>query len=91
MVQLAQAQEITVLMIGVRMPPNFGAAYNRRFQQIFEQVVTDTGIHYLPRFLEGVAASDPLLMQSDGIHPTAKAQPLLADKVTAAMGEILER
>ena len=91
MVQLAQAENMTVLMIGVRMPPNFGAAYNRRFQQIFDQVVADTGIHYLPRFLEGVAASDPSLMQSDGIHPTAKAQPLLADKVTAAMLPILSR
>ena len=91
MVALAEAEQITVLMIGVRMPPNFGAAYNRRFQQIFEQVVADTGIDFLPRFLEGVAASDPSLMQSDGIHPTAKAQPMLADKVTVAMDKILKR
>jgi acyl-CoA thioesterase-1 len=89
MVRLAQAQGVTVLMIGVRMPPNFGAAYNQRFQQIFEQVVADTGIHYLPRFLEGIAASDPALMQADGIHPTALAQPLLAQKVTSVMMEIL--
>jgi len=89
MVRLAQSQQVTVLMIGVRMPPNFGAAYNQRFQQIFEQVVADTGIHYLPRFLEGIAASDPALMQSDGIHPTALAQPLLAQKVTTVMTEIL--
>jgi acyl-CoA thioesterase I len=89
MVRLAQAQQITVLMIGVRMPPNFGAAYNQRFQQIFERVVADTDIYYLPRFLEGVAASDPALMQADGIHPTAPAQPLLAQKVTSAMLEIL--
>jgi acyl-CoA thioesterase-1 len=89
MVRLAQAQQITVLMIGVRMPPNFGAAYNQRFQQIFERVVAATDIHYLPRFLEGVAASDPALMQADGIHPTALAQPLLAQKVTSVMAEIL--
>ena len=89
MVRLAQAQQVTVLMIGVRMPPNFGAAYNQRFQQIFEQVVADTGIHYLPHFLEGVAASDPALMQADGIHPTELAQPLLAQKVTSVMSEIL--
>jgi acyl-CoA thioesterase-1 len=88
MVRLAQQQKITVLLIGVRMPPNFGAAYNARFQQIFETVSAETGIHYLPRFLEGVAASDPALMQTDGIHPTALAQPLLAQKVTSAMVEI---
>jgi len=89
MVRLAEQQNIIVLMIGVRMPPNFGAAYNARFQQIFETVAAESGIHYLPRFLEGVAASDPALMQADGIHPSALAQPILAAKVTSAMAEIL--
>ena len=78
MVRLAQQQKITVLLIGVRMPPNFGAAYNARFQQIFDRVTAEFDIHYLARFLEGVAASDPALMQADGIHPTAMAQPILA-------------
>ena len=89
MVELAKARGIEVLLIGVRMPPNFGAAYNSRFQQIFDEVVAEYDIHYLPRFLEGVAASDPALMQSDGIHPTEQAQPLLAQKVTSAMEQIL--
>ena len=89
MVQLAEAQGVTVLLIGVRMPPNFGAAYNARFQQIFEKIATEFALHYLPKFLDGVAASDPALMQEDGIHPTAIAQPLLAQKVTSRMIEIL--
>jgi len=90
MVQLAQASEIGVLLIGVRMPPNFGAAYNARFQQVFENIAAELEIHYLPRFLDGVAASDPALMQADGIHPTAIAQPLLAQKVEKRMLEILK-
>lgn len=89
MVELAQARQITVLLIGVRMPPNFGFAYNQRFQQVFESVADDYSIHYLPRFLEGVAAGNPALMQADGIHPTAAAQPILADKVSERMTEIL--
>jgi len=89
MVRLAEQQGVTVLLIGVRMPPNFGAAYNARFQQIYETVSAETGIHYLPRFLEGIAASDPALMQADGIHPTALAQPILAQKVASAMAGIL--
>ena len=89
MVRLAQQQKITVLLIGVRMPPNFGATYNARFQQIFDRVTAEFDIHYLARFLEGVAASDPALMQADGIHPTAMAQPILARKVTSAMVAIL--
>jgi len=90
MVRQADAQSVTVLLIGVRMPPNFGAAYNARFQQIFDTVNAEFDIHLLPRFLEGVAASDPALMQEDGIHPTALAQPILAQKVTSAMAEIFK-
>jgi acyl-CoA thioesterase-1 len=89
MVVLAEARGITVLLIGVRMPPNFGAAYNARFQQVFEKVADEFTIHYLPRFLEGVAASDAALMQADGIHPTVVAQPLLAQKVEQQMRQIL--
>ena len=89
MVRLAQQQKITVLLIGVRMPPNFGATYNARFQQIFDRVTAEFDNHYLARFLEGVAASDPALMQADGIHPSAMAQPILARKVTSAMVAIL--
>jgi acyl-CoA thioesterase-1 len=90
MVRQAEAQRVTVLLIGVRMPPNFGAAYNARFQQIFDKVNAEFDIHYLPRFLEGVAASDPALMQEDSIHPTALAQPILAQKVTSVMTVILK-
>ncbi|MBT8434210.1 MAG: arylesterase [Gammaproteobacteria bacterium] len=91
MVQLAEARSITVLLIGVRMPPNFGAAYNTRFQEIFESTATEYEIHYLAKFLDGIAASDPAFMQADGIHPTAIAQPLLAQKVETKMIEILNR
>ncbi len=91
MITLALARQIRVLLVGVRMPPNFGAAYNQRFQQIFEQVAAEFPIDYLPRFLEGVAASDPALMQADGIHPTALAQPLMAEKIERRMREILSR
>lgn len=81
MIKLALGQNIKVLMIGVRLPPNLGPVYNQRFQQIYQQLADERKISYLPRFLEGVAASKPEYMQSDGIHPTAIAQPILADKV----------
>jgi len=89
MVRLAEERGIEVLLIGVRMPPNFGAAYNAGFQQVFESVAEEFDLHYLPRFLEGVAASEPDLMQEDGIHPTALAQPILARKVEDRMTQIL--
>ena len=91
MINMAQKQNVVVLLIGVRLPPNLGAAYNQRFQNIFESVSTRNDIYYLPRFLEGVAASDNGLMQQDGIHPTALAQPILADKVSNAMLTLLKQ
>ena len=90
MVGQALNRNISVLLIGVRMPPNLGPVYNRRFQQIFESVSAKHNISYLPKFLDGVAASDARLMQADGIHPTAQAQPILADKVYNAIVRILE-
>ena len=85
MISMAKQQDISVLLIGVRLPPNLGAVYNQRFQKIFDSVSTQQDVYYLPKFLEGVAASDAGLMQNDGIHPTAKAQPILADKVSSAL------
>ena len=89
MISLADKQSIAVMLIGVRLPPNLGVAYNQRFQQIYDSVATQNDIHYLPRFLEGVAASSADLMQSDGIHPTAEAQPILAKKVQLALMAML--
>jgi len=91
MIQQARSSGARVLLIGVRLPPNLGPAYNRRFQKIYEDLTTTTGVAYLPRFLEGIAASDPGLMQPDGIHPTARAQPKLAARVRKALEPLLDR
>lgn len=81
MVQMARQRDIPTMLVGVRLPPNLGPVYNQRFQRIFEAVTDRHEVVYLPRFLEGVAASDPTYMQADGIHPTATAQPILAERV----------
>ena len=91
MVKLGLENDITVLLVGVDLPPNLGPAYNRRFQQIFQSIVDQYPVHYLPHFLQGVAAAEPHLMQSDGIHPTAEAQPILAEKVLDAVLQMLEQ
>ena len=89
MLAMAERNNVATMVIGVRMPPNLGAAYNQQFQAIFETVTSNSQAYYLPRFLEGVAASDPALMQSDGIHPSALAQPILAQKVWNALQQML--
>jgi acyl-CoA thioesterase-1 len=89
MLSMANEQNIATMMIGVRMPPNLGAAYNQRFQAVYENVASQNDTYYLPKFLKGIAVSDPALMQSDGIHPTALAQPVLAEKIFNALIEML--
>jgi acyl-CoA thioesterase-1 len=89
MLSMANEQDVATMMIGVRMPPNLGAAYNQQFQAVYATVASQNETYYLPKFLEGVAASDPALMQNDGIHPTALAQPALAKKIFNALIEML--
>ena len=81
MIELAQARDIEVLLIGVRLPPNLGPVYSRLFQNMYDSLDASNEIEYLPRFLAGIAADQADYMQADGIHPTARAQPLLAEKV----------
>ena len=75
MLTMAKEKNVATMMIGVRMPPNLGVVYNQKFQAIYETVASQNDTYYLPKFLQDVAASDPALMQRDGIHPTAVAQP----------------
>lgn len=67
-----------VVLLGMKIPPNYGAAYRRLFDDVFRHVAKDTGVGFVPFLLEGVGGH-PDLMQSDGIHPDAKAQGRLLD------------
>lgn len=81
MIEIAIRQNIKVMLIGIRLPPNLGPVYIRRFVQIYQQLADRFPVIYLPNFLQGIAADKPEYMQPDGIHPTALAQPLLAERV----------
>jgi acyl-CoA thioesterase-1 len=87
-VRLAQESGARILLIGIRLPPNYGAAFYERFQAIFPEVAADTGVVLVPRLLEGVA-EDRDLMQPDGLHPVAEAQPLILDNVWPVLASLL--
>jgi len=80
MALLAKQSGASVIIAGVRLPPNYGPVYLQRFQRIFKQAAAAAQVDYRPRFLEGVAEK-PEWMQEDGIHPRSEAQAFLADKV----------
>ena len=89
LVEQVQATDAQVVLIGVRLPPNYGPAYTERFQRLFANVAERTGIDLVPRLLAGVA-DDLALMQADGLHPTAEAQPLVLDNVWPALEPLLK-
>lgn len=80
MIRLGREAGSRVLLAGVRLPPNYGAAYTEGFQAVFRAVAQAEGVPLIPRLLAGVA-EDRGLMQPDGLHPTAAAQPRILDNV----------
>lgn len=88
-VHMAKRRGIRVLLIGVRLPPNYGAVFTKRFQALFHEVAQSTAIPLVPKLLAGVA-EDWDLMQADGIHPTAAAQPRLLANVWPKLKPLLQ-
>ncbi len=78
MIALAEGAGTQVALLGMLMPPNLGAAYVRLFEQAMAGVAEDESVLFQAFFLKGVADQRALL-QVDGLHPTAAAQPLLLD------------
>ena len=80
MVQQSQASGARVLLAGIKLPPNYGAAYIERFESIYSDLASEHGTLLVPFIMEGVVF-EPGMMQDDGIHPSAEAQPALLDNV----------
>ncbi len=89
MVTTSRDKGALVLLAGMQIPPNYGRRYVEAFHQIFHDLADDHGVALVPFLLDGVA-TDPGLMQRDGIHPTAAAQPLLLDNLWPTLETMLE-
>ena len=74
----SKAADAAVILLGIRIPTNYGARYTRAFEAVFREVAAQTETPWIEFFIEGVALN-PDLMQDDGIHPNAEAQPILLD------------
>ena len=79
-----------VLVVGMRLPPNYGPRYGGEFQRIFEEVARRRGATLMPFFLDGVAAV-PRLNQPDGIHPTADGYRVVVDRLWPYLRPLLAR
>ena len=76
LIQQSQKANATVVVLGMKMPPNYGTAYSKAFESNYKVVSQQYKVKLLPFFLEGVAGNKSL-MQKDLVHPNAKAQSIL--------------
>lgn len=87
-IQGARASGARVLLLGMQLPPNYGARYNALFSQVYADVAGAAQVPLLGFFLDGVGGV-PALMQGDGIHPNAAAQPRLLDNLWPQLKPLL--
>jgi acyl-CoA thioesterase-1 len=74
----SKASGAAVVLLGIRIPSNYGPRYTRAFESVFRETAEALDIPWIEFFMEGIALNDNL-MQADGIHPNAAAQPKLLD------------
>jgi len=89
MIKAAQSAGAQVLLVGIHLPPNYGPEFTRQFHAIYSELARAHDTALVPFLLEGVALA-PGLMQPDGIHPRASAQPRLLDNVWPHLEPLLK-
>jgi acyl-CoA thioesterase-1 len=90
MVDLASAAGAKVVLLGMRIPPNYGPDYTEQFRSSYSDLARDKKLPLVPFLLNDIALV-PELMQADGIHPNELGQPRLLDNVWPALKPLLHR
>jgi len=90
MIDASKAAGAKVLLLGMKIPPNYGPRYADEFERMFGELARKNRIAFEPFFLEKIALVEDM-MQDDGIHPTAKAQAPMLDALWPALKPLLKR
>lgn len=88
MIQMSQQTGAEVILAGIQIPPNYGPRYTGPFYAQYEELANQYDLVLIPFLLDGIA-EQPALMQDDGIHPTAEAQPMIVDIVWPVLQDLL--
>lgn len=88
MIEQSQDACARVLLTGIQLPPNYGQAYTDRFRDMYTELASAHGTLLVPFLMDGVALNAEL-MQADGVHPNANAQPVMLDHVWDALAPVL--
>lgn len=77
-IETSQGSGAEVVLLGIRIPPNYGPRYTRAFENVYRELADELDVPWIEFFMESVALNEDL-MQNDGIHPNATAQGVLLD------------
>jgi len=89
LIRLSESSGAKVLLLGVRIPPNYGSAYAEPFYRQYQSLSEEHGVDLIPFFLEG-AAGNPELMMDDGKHPNAEGQKKVFANVLPSVEILLQ-
>ena len=90
LIRLSREAGAKVLLVGMRIPPNYGPAYTGAFHQLYGDLAREYRLPLVPFFLDGIALDDSMMLE-DGLHPNAAAQPKLLDQVWSQLKPLLPR
>ena len=90
MVDMAQKKNAKVMLVGMRMPPNYGRAYTESFFNMFKKISSDTKSPLVSFMLEGVA-DKPSLFQQDRLHPLAAAHPIILNNIWPQFAPLVKK
>jgi acyl-CoA thioesterase-1 len=88
MIAMGREAGSRVVLLGMKIPPNYGRAYTQAFENVFTQLGKSGQVTLVPFFLEGIGGRTEL-MQADGIHPNARAQARLLENAWPAVKKAL--
>ena len=93
MIEASQQAGAKVLLVGMEMPPNYGARYAEQFRQLYVDLARQKRVPLVPFFLKGIADRTDAMdfFQADRIHPNEAAQPKMLDNVWPALQPLLPR
>ena len=90
MIARCRARQARVVLAGMQLPPNYGGAYLRGFEQVYTGLAAEYRVALIPSLLAGLT-EDRAHFQADGIHPTREAQPVILDNVWKYLQPLLRR
>ena len=89
-IESSKSSGAAVVLLGIRIPTNYGARYTQAFENVFRELASELDVPWIGFFMDGIA-TDEELMQDDGIHPNANAQPILLDNAWPIIQQALEQ